>query len=395
MNNGLGQKNKQGQANSRRVGVIEIGSRAVRLLVAEVSVGGVVEAVLSRVQETRLMDAVQEGASAEREELERIAGAVQRFRAQALAFNANPVAVFGTELLRRVAGSEQYLASSLRSAVNAIIDSHTEAMCSFVAGIMGVSKAGIERGGVLVIDQGGGSLELASGRASPIRMVDFVGLPLGGNSLLKGLRDHKRDINAFQASLLPELEKCRVPKGDVDTIVIQGTVATKCAWLMQRKDKSEKYDPKRVQGTRVQRDRLEVLLSVLLKFADDKHPEKRWAEFQEFVNPGETGGDAGERVASGIILILHFLHRLKKDEFFVSSLGTRHGMAWLLAQEPGFLESLLVRESPVENGSHASLQSPEPPQPLAPDDAKARSKLGSVKVVRKRSKTLKASPGRS
>ena len=122
MNNGLGQKNKQGQANSRRVGVIEIGSRAVRLLVAEVSVGGVVEAVLSRVQETRLMDAVQEGASAEREELERIAGAVQRFRAQALAFNANPVAVFGTESLRRVAGSEQYLASSLRSAVNAIID---------------------------------------------------------------------------------------------------------------------------------------------------------------------------------------------------------------------------------------------------------------------------------
>jgi hypothetical protein len=69
-----------------------------------------------------------------------------------------------------------------------------------------------------------------------------------------------------------------------------------------------------------------------------KDPVRAWDRFQEFINPGEHGGDAAERVATGVIPIIEVLSDIGADVFYVSSLGTRHGFALLWANTPGALD---------------------------------------------------------
>lgn len=118
---------------------------------------------------------------------------------------------------------------------------------------------------------------------------------------------------------------------------MMGTVATKCAWLTKRRDIREKYDPRRVHGQKIMTEALSLLVSF-----GEKCSAKQWKDFQEIVNPGETGGDAAERLVSGAISLLHLLKRLNKEQFIVSAYGTRHGMIMrtieqIMAQSPPYV----------------------------------------------------------
>lgn len=311
-----------------RVGVIEVGSRAVRLLVADTSETGGMEIRNTDVEDSRIMESVHRGDVAIRGELQQVFEVATRFREKALRFGAERVCVFGTEAIRQVADLEVFRASPLATVFDEILDDRTEALCSLLSGLMGLPAVRKKGGRVLVIDQGAGSTELAAGKyGPPIELVDFASLKLGGNTLLKLLRDHRLNFIEFRSAVNSILDECAIPAGDFDQVIIQGTVATKCAWLIERKNKQEKYNPRRVHGNRVPLSRLELFLIPYL----EKLTRTGWAKFQDMVNPGEPAGDAGERVASGIVPLVYFLKRLKKHDFLVSAHGTRHGMAWLLA----------------------------------------------------------------
>ena len=387
-----GRKGTHAKDITVRIGVVEIGSRATRLLVADVSHGRGLDPVLTRVEDTQLMECVGRGDQALQQELENISGIVIRFREQAIRIGAGRCFVFGTEAIRQVSTSSLFLTSPLAAVIDEILDARAEAECSLIAGFMGLKAAKLGGTEILVIDQGAGSMELAAGRCGPpIELVDFSSLRLGGNTLLKLFRDRRLDVTAFRAAVLPVLDECKLPTGHVDHVIIQGTVATKCAWLTERNDKREKYDLRRVHGKKLKTEVLNVLVSAIEQFS-----HKQWAEFQEFVNPGEAGGDAGERVASGAIPLLQLLKRLNKKEFVVSAYGTRHGMCWRLAGissptgEPR-KGNIFTADAEQESreltgvGHVAEDHGKSPAQPSAPSHKRS----DKVEVVRIRSKRKK------
>jgi exopolyphosphatase/pppGpp-phosphohydrolase len=366
-----------------RVGVVEIGSRATRLLVADVSNGSGLEPVLTRVENTKLMERAEEGESGISRELTNISVIVTRFREQAIKMDARRCFVFGTEAIRQISSSKLFLTSPLADAIDEILDARAEAECSLIAGIMALKASKLQGSEVLVIDQGAGSMELATGRCGPpVQLLDFSSQKLGGNTLLRMFRDHRLNVGAFSKDLFPILDECKLPTGHVDHVIIQGTVATKCAWLTERLDKRERYDLRRVHGRRLNIRVLNLMISAIEKFS-----HRQWAEFQDFVNPGEAGGDAGERVASGVIPLLQLLKRLNKEEFVVSGYGTRHGMCLRLARAASSAGeakkgTILPADGDTQAGSKDSGASAELAGPLS-------ERSGRVEVLRIRSKRRK------
>ena len=51
-------------------------------------------------------------------------------------------------------------------------------------------------------------------------------------------------------------------------------------------------------------------------------------EIQEIVSPGDSGGDEGKRLVAGIIPLVYIMNRFGREDFVVSALGTRYGLAF-------------------------------------------------------------------
>lgn len=326
------------KAECRRLGVIEIGSRATRLLVAEVYGSGFLRQRYSRVQKSKILDSFLDGENDLMEELARVSLSVHQFIEEAQREGVADVTVFGTEAIRRASSCERFCASDLANQIDLVLDAKTEALCSLVAGNLVFAARDLPAGACLVIDQGSGSTEIALGNVVPeFQLTDFTSLALGGNLLVQMLNEQEGDMYALRDKVIPLLDRFSAPSAEINNVVIMGTVATKCAWLTKRRDKTHRYDPKRVEGTIIPTSVLHKIFAYVAKFASKKNPDLAWERFQEYVNPGEPGGDAGKRVASGIVPLIEILTRVGCNSFNVSSLGTRHGFAILLAHSPEML----------------------------------------------------------
>jgi len=325
------------------------------------------------------MECAQQGERQTQEELARISAIAGSFRKQALNLGAVQSVVFATEAIRQVATSAIFQSSPLAAEIDQILDQRAEAECSLFAGIVGLGSARLKGNAILLIDQGAGSMELVTGKCGPpIELIDFSGAKLGGNATLQFLREQQLSVERLRAVVIPILGLCRIPTGEIDEVVIQGTVATKCAWLMERNNLRERYEQRRVHGKVVKVQVLEELVSAAKKFS-----RKSWVEFQSLVNPDEPNGDAGERLVSGAVPLLYLLKHLQKTQFVVSALGTRHGVAWrlsqtLLPQQSAIKDDLVQSSSSKDIGRGASTKSS--------DD-----RMKSVEVVRTPSKRKKLS----
>jgi hypothetical protein len=361
------------------VGVVEIGSRATRLLVARVAADRI-EPELTRVEATELMECVQRGEADAREELARIAAIAASFRRQAVDAGAERTYVFATESVRQIEHTPLFLRSPLATEIDEILDQRGEALCSLVACVVGLGSTRLSAKSVLLIDQGAGSMELALGRCGPpVELLDFISVPLGGNALLQMFRSNGCSNAKLNAQVLPVLKACKLPEGKIDQVIIQGTAATKFAWMMERNNPRERYDPRRVHGKRVTTEHLRQLFSMT-----ERYTGRQWIEFHNFVNPGEPNGDGGVRLASGIIPLLRLLETFKLDEFVVSAYGTRHGMACRLAEStlgntpappPASIENLkdgvIVAGSPATKTKVATSIRRKRKSPPAPVDSAA------------------------
>src|SRR5712691_7330708 len=114
-------KNYSGAGKRTRVGLIEIGSRATRLLVADVLGQQLTEIVATRVEDTRLMESCQAGDAATKAELSKIQAIAARFREQATRLSSDLIKVFGTEAVRQVQTLEVFRSSPLASEIDEIL----------------------------------------------------------------------------------------------------------------------------------------------------------------------------------------------------------------------------------------------------------------------------------
>jgi exopolyphosphatase/guanosine-5'-triphosphate,3'-diphosphate pyrophosphatase len=309
-----------------RVAVIEVGSRSVRLLVADLSLHEGLRAVVTRAAQTHLIATSEESRVDSQSALRTTLDQISQFREEATKAKAEKIVIFGTEAARRLLSSSESTGLSLISEIK-VLDEAEEARCSLIAAVKGLEGQLKRDSEVLIIDQGGGSVELASGRPGPpVEMAGFTSLSLGSDKLLGVFREKKLNVKAFRTWVEDAIRLASLPSSEPGTVIALGSLATKCVWLTVRKDSRDNYDPRRVQGQRMSASALENMARYVERF-----PPSQWGPVRASVDPRNPNSDEFERVVTGSIVLSALLRRYQKDDFIVSASGTRFGMAWKIA----------------------------------------------------------------
>jgi len=165
-----------------RLGVLDVGSNTVHLLVVDARLGGHPDPVRSHKDELRLAELLLPDGSLGPTGTERLVGAVEFARREAAAEGVEDLLAFATSAVRDATDSADVLAAVReRTGVDLLVLSGAdEARLTFLA----VRRwFGWSAGRLLCLDIGGGSLELAAGMDEEPEVA--VSLPLGAGRLTR------------------------------------------------------------------------------------------------------------------------------------------------------------------------------------------------------------------
>ena len=270
--------------------VVDLGSRAARLLIADVNRSSV-KVYISRGFLTMLGSDDSTSIKRLNQALKAFAFIIERMK-----INSHDVIAFGTAVFRvhpELSTQVRYYFPSFQ-----IISGLKEAHYSFAAGIL--SQESIkENQRVLVIDQGGGSLELCLGYRFEDLLVIENAMSLTGFGSLNYHEDRRRFVEELILNYptAQELDKRR-PKG-LQYIVGMGSVVTQLAFLQSAKPE---YRLEEVNGFVIKKE-----------------------ELQKRVRKEQSLG-----------VFLDVLNYYYLDQMLVSGWGTRHGAL--------FAERILLRK---------------------------------------------------
>jgi exopolyphosphatase/pppGpp-phosphohydrolase len=303
-----------------RVGVVEIGSRAIRLLVADTQCLNGLTIVATDWAETGLVAAI--GRDSETEVVSRVATIGSAFVDRSRELQAKRICVFGTEALRQISnGSLEQLKASIPEIL--VLDSQREAECSLLAAANGLECSGE----VLAIDQGAASMEVAVGdfRDGQLQLKAATSYRLGTQPLVESLAKCGGDLKGFQSMLQRKIKRLRLVSCSAALRpILLGSAATKIAWIRVRKREDDRYNPKLVHGTVMAVDKIDQLIMLAEQSPDF---------VRSVIDPRNPNSSEYETVMAGLVGLRLVLERFKATEFAVSAFGTRHGMALRLARE--------------------------------------------------------------
>jgi len=182
-----------------RLGVLDVGSNTVHLLVVDAHRGGHPDPVRSHKSELRLAELRREDGSLGRHGTEALVRAVDAGRRAADDEGADDLLAFATSAVRDATDSAAVLAAvRARTGVDLqVLPGADEARLTFLA----VRRwFGWSAGRLLCLDIGGGSLELAAGRDEDPEVA--LSLPLGAGRMTRQCLPHdrakKRDVAALR-----------------------------------------------------------------------------------------------------------------------------------------------------------------------------------------------------
>ena len=318
-------RNSQESGAPVRVAVAEIGSRSLRLLIADLSPATGLKPVLTRSVQTNLIGAVRRGPAAIARAMEAVRSQVRDFREHAKSIGANRIRVFGTRALREIsgAGGDPSLVGEID-----ILSEADEAAFSLIASLRGLPEVEAAYREVMLVDQGGGSLEVARGATGrKPKVLETVSLPLGSNTVIARVKALRLNVAAYRTWTQSVLAEAGLPSFPTrGRLIIQGSTVTRCAWIAIRRSPCERYEPRRIQGSTLKAEALSRMIQVISSF-----PASRLGPLRASVSPTAPDSDELEALIGGVILFLQLMEIWKVKEFTVSGYGTRYGIAWSLA----------------------------------------------------------------
>lgn len=304
--------------------VIEIGSRAIRLLVAARADTGI------RVLESRVVDSplnAKGHSDSDAQKVEALARTLESLRAMAARHEPQRVIVFGTASLR---GMDDERLDQLRSLVPGIVvlSALDEAKACHASACL-VARLSAQSCEFLVSgDIGSGSFELTGGSSqSPGDSQWYVATEFGSNALRElvlrqGLVAVARELNAtLTVKVIPKL-----PAGSL--VSFSGSAPTKFAWLRHKVQSGEfdaRYDGAKVQGKVIDARELRSFLEQL----EAARREHR-GNAARIVSPEDPGGPELEILLGGMKAMVTVLSQLGQARFMVNAYGARHGVASLI-----------------------------------------------------------------
>jgi exopolyphosphatase/guanosine-5'-triphosphate,3'-diphosphate pyrophosphatase len=166
-----------------RLGVLDVGSNTVHLLVVDAHPGAPPLAYSSHKTELRLAELLTDGGELSEQGSDQLLLAVERARAEADVADADDLVAFATSAVREATNGAQVLARLReRTGVDLqVLPGEDEARLTFLAVRRWV---GWSAGRLLVLDIGGGSLEIAAGTEEEPGLA--LSLPLGAGRLTRG-----------------------------------------------------------------------------------------------------------------------------------------------------------------------------------------------------------------
>lgn len=300
-----------------RVAAIDLGTNTIRLLVGEADGAGGYRPVFADQEITRLGQGLLPEGYLLAEPMRRSLAALRRFRETAASQGAVAVTVVGTSALREAKNRETFLDRARREAglEVRVISGDDEARLT----LLGVRDA-LERppDRILMLDIGGGSAELLLAHGRVIRAV--VSTDLGVVKLteahVKSDPPSAEELEAIRDAVAVRMARLRTRdlSGCAQGEILLGTAGT--VTTLAAVDLSlDPYDPARVTGHHLSRERVADLLGELARLPLQERRRVRGLE------PGRA-----DVIVAGAIVCLGVMDGLGFADLTVSDGGLREGI---------------------------------------------------------------------
>ncbi len=313
------------------ISLIEIGSRAIRLLICEVTNSPSYK-ILRRDYELNnlfFLNNEKDNSSF----LLKTSSIIDKYLNISNKFNSDYTIVFGTESVRLLSSENKVkLQNSIPDLK--VLTPKLEALCSFWAGINAVPLNITNNSNSLVIDQGSGSMEYAFGFLnSSLKDFESGSYKTGTFFLLQILKKYNYDFIQFGDKISTHLKSKKITlMKEIQNVILLGSAATKLAFIKNRGNNDEKYSPDKVNGTELNLDDFNKYISVA------KHDPDL---IRSLVNKNENDEEFNI-VTCGLIVLQNILSEIKAKNIFVSGFGTRHGLLHLIINEDDKIKRFLL-----------------------------------------------------
>jgi exopolyphosphatase / guanosine-5'-triphosphate,3'-diphosphate pyrophosphatase len=305
-----------------RVAAIDCGTNSIRMLVAEVADGVLVD-VTRRMEIVRLGQDVDRTGRLAPEAIERTRVALADYAAQARRLGVDQVRMVATSATRDAANRDDFRSMVLTTlgAEPEVISGAEEASLSFTGAVRGLARAtGRAQPPYLVADIGGGSTELVLGTASAEAAYS---MDIGCVRLTE--RHFSTDpptdaqIAAAEADIVAALAVARtaVPFPTARTFVgLAGSVTTVAAIALGLPE----YDPVRVHHSRIPAEQVREVTRLLLGMT---HAERAALPV---MHPGRV-----DVIGAGALVLRVLVDEVGVAEVVVSEHDILDGIAWSIA----------------------------------------------------------------
>ena len=305
-----------------RIAAIDLGTNTVRLLVGESDGVGGYRPIFATQEITRLGQGLLPDRMLQPEPIRRTLDVLHRFREAAESHAATRIAVVGTSALREAKNPEAFVARARReTGLDVQVVSGEEEARLTLLGVRAALRIG--GGRLVVMDIGGGSTEfvLADG-------PDILGVVSTGLGVVKLTEAHLKsdpplpnELAAVREVVAARMARLRTrelpnavrgtPAQDAIFVGTAGTVTTLAGIDLAL----DPYDPDRVNGHRLSRERVEVLCRDLAAQPLAQRRQVRGLE------PGRA-----DVIVAGALVCLSAMDGLSFSELTVSDGGLREGI---------------------------------------------------------------------
>jgi exopolyphosphatase / guanosine-5'-triphosphate,3'-diphosphate pyrophosphatase len=349
-----------------RLAVIEVGTRGIRLLVVERRDPPEGMAVLqSRGELGNLGEGLdQNDGRMQAENIQDNLDRVRRFLRMAQALAADRILLVGTHVFRCARNVDEFCDRLPEPLSLFVLAPEQEAVGSFLAACWGLRKESPTRGPLVVIDLGGGSLEVVAGlQGDPPRPIASVSLGSLGILAVReawthvaesmdpenGLRRYLDAELGRSAGSFAALRPVAAEKPDASSLLVAGlgSTVTDAAWLLSGRPLAS-YKSKEVNGQRVSRADLERLRGELLENAQPVE-SGRSAISHDLRDP------LGHQL--GLATLVAVMNALGAPIITACGTGLRFGLAY------AFLHGI-----PLAMAGSQRMASDDPPGPAAIDE---------------------------
>jgi exopolyphosphatase/guanosine-5'-triphosphate,3'-diphosphate pyrophosphatase len=300
------------QAPQRTVGVIDIGSNSGRCVVFELAPGGHIHVVRDTRAPLRLARELERRESLSNEAIDRTLDALRDFRSVVEGADTRWILAVATSAVRESTNAMLLVDRAAEAGIDLrVITGESEARLAFMGAAYGLP---IHHG--LLIDVGGGSMEVASFRDRVL--VRSWTLPLGAlrisDDFLSSDPPAKKDLKRMRDHIATTLADARIPSLDADEVLVGTGGTVRNLAKVDRKRRS--YPIQRLHGYEVTADGVGSIAEALAE-----HTAAQRARMAG-LNP-----DRIDSVVGGAFVVAGVLERVGARHILVSGLGLREGLA--------------------------------------------------------------------